>query len=95
MKPFDGPTIRRYVPGGEPLDKAGACAVYRDAAGILSPGCPVLSRTSSGLPLERLRQLMTAVRCSAVAEGSPLPPVCREYPINGQGINPALRVTVQ
>jgi len=56
MKSFDEATIRRYVAGGEPLDKAGAYAVQ-------GRGRHLVTRVSGsftnvvGLPLERLRIL--------------------------------------
>jgi len=57
LKPVDEATIRRYVTGGEPLDKAGAYAVQ-------GRGRHLVARVSGsftnvvGLPLERLGRLL-------------------------------------
>jgi len=60
MKPFDEATIRRYVAGGEPLDKAGAYAVQGRGRHLVARVSG--SRTNViGLPLERLGRLLAAV----------------------------------
>jgi septum formation protein len=58
--PFDEATIRRYVAGGEPLDKAGAYAVQGSGRHLVARVSGSLTNVI-GLPLERLGQLMTAV----------------------------------
>jgi septum formation protein len=63
MRPFDEPAIRRYVAGGEPLDKAGAYAVQGRGRHLIARVSG--SRTNViGLPLERLRRMLTAAGVS-------------------------------
>ena len=76
MKPFDGPTILRYVAGGEPLDKAGAYAVQGRGRHLVARVSGSLSNVV-GLPLERLRRLMTASVSCRSGGVHPLPPVQR------------------
>ena len=57
MKPFDAATIRRYVAGGEPLDKAGAYAVQGRGRFLVARVSGSLSNVV-GLPLERLGRLL-------------------------------------
>lgn len=60
MKPFDEAAIRRYVAGGEPLDKAGAYAVQGRGRHLVARVSGSLTNVV-GLPLERLRRLLTTV----------------------------------
>jgi septum formation protein len=57
MKPFDEATIRRYVAGGEPLDKAGAYAVQGRGRHLVARVSGSLTNVI-GLPLERLRSML-------------------------------------
>jgi septum formation protein len=59
MKPFDAAAIRRYVAGGEPLDKAGSYAVQGRGRHLVARVRGSLTNVV-GLPLERLRQLFAA-----------------------------------
>jgi septum formation protein len=59
MKPFDGAVIRRYVAGGEPLDKAGAYAVQGRGRHLVARVSGSLTNVV-GLPLERLGRLLAA-----------------------------------
>ncbi len=60
MKPFGDAAIRRYVAGGEPLDKAGAYAVQGRGRHLVARVSGSLTNVI-GLPLERLgRMLVTA-----------------------------------
>ena len=59
MKPFDAVTIRRYVAGGEPLDKAGAYAVQGHGRRLVARVRGSLTNVV-GLPVERLGRLFTA-----------------------------------
>ena len=63
MKPFDEATIRRYVAGGEPLDKAGAYAVQGRGRHLVARVSGSLTNVI-GLPLERLRQLLATAGVS-------------------------------
>jgi len=76
MKPFDKATIRRYVAGGEPLDKAGAYAVQGGGRHLVAKVFGSLTNVI-GLPLERLRSMLTAA-------GIPHP-VCHENSL-GEGV---------
>ena len=58
MKPFGDAVIRRYVAGGEPLDKAGAYAVQGHGRHLVARVSGSLTNVV-GLPLERLRRLLT------------------------------------
>jgi len=58
MKLLDEATIRRYVAGGEPLDKAGAYAVQGRGRHLVARVSGSLTNVI-GLPLERLGQLLT------------------------------------
>jgi septum formation protein len=60
MKPLDGATIRRYVAGGEPFDKAGAYAVQGRGRRLVSGVSGSLTNVV-GLPLERLSRMVAAV----------------------------------
>jgi len=60
MKPLDGATIRRYVAGGEPLDKAGAYAVQGRGRRLVSGVSGSLTNVV-GLPLERLARMLAAI----------------------------------
>jgi len=66
MKPFDEATIRRYVAGGEPLDKAGAYAVQGRGRQLVARVSGSLSNVV-GLPLERLGRLLAAAGVSVPA----------------------------
>ena len=68
MKPFDGATIRRYVAGGEPLDKAGAYAVQGRGRHLVARVSGSLTNVV-GLPLERLRRLLTTAGVSVSPRG--------------------------
>ena len=57
MKPFDKATIRRYVAGGEPLDKAGAYAVQGRGRHLVAKVFGSLTNVI-GLPLERLMSML-------------------------------------
>jgi len=57
MKPFDVATVRRYVAGGEPLDKAGAYAVQGHGRHLVARVTGSLTNVV-GLPLERLGRLL-------------------------------------
>jgi septum formation protein len=59
MKPFDKATIRRYVAGGEPLDKAGAYAVQGRGRHLVARVSGSLTNVI-GLPLERLVSMLAA-----------------------------------
>jgi len=59
MKPFDDATIRRYVAGGEPLDKAGAYAVQGRGRHLVARVSGSLTNVV-GLPLERLVRMLRA-----------------------------------
>jgi len=63
MKPFDEATIRRYVAGGEPLDKAGAYAVQGRGRHLVARVSGSLTNVV-GLPLERLRRLLATAGVS-------------------------------
>ena len=61
MKPFDAATIRRYVAGGEPLDKAGAYAVQGRGRHLVARVSGSLTNVV-GLPLERLGRMLSGGR---------------------------------
>jgi len=63
MKPFDEATIRRYVAGGEPLDKAGSYAVQGRGRHLVARVAGSLTNVV-GLPLERLGRLFATVGVS-------------------------------
>ena len=60
MQPFAAATIRRYVAGGEPLDKAGAYAVQGRGRQLVARVSGSLTNVV-GLPLERLEELLANV----------------------------------
>jgi septum formation protein len=60
MRPFDAETIRRYVAGGEPLDKAGAYAVQGKGRRLVSEVSGSLTNVI-GLPMERLARMLAAI----------------------------------
>lgn len=66
MKPFDEATIRRYVAGGEPLDKAGAYAVQGRGRRLVARVSGSLTNVI-GLPLERLSILFAELFPAAVS----------------------------
>ena len=70
MKPFDEATIRRYVAGGEPLDKAGAYAVQGRGRHLVARVCGSLTNVV-GLPLERLGRLLATAGVPVLARGAP------------------------
>jgi septum formation protein len=59
MKPLDAATIRAYVAGGEPMDKAGAYAV-QGRGGRLVAAVSGSFTNVVGLPLEKLAELLEA-----------------------------------
>ena len=63
MKPFGVSTIRRYVAGGEPLDKAGSYAVQGQGRHLVARVSGSLTNVI-GLPLERLGRLLAAAGVS-------------------------------
>jgi septum formation protein len=63
MKPLDKATIRRYVAGGEPLDKAGAYAVQGWGRHLVAGVSGSLTNVV-GLPLERLSRMLASLRRS-------------------------------
>ena len=69
MEAFDEATIRRYVAGGEPLDKAGAYAVQGRGRHLVAQVCGSLTNVI-GLPLERLGRLFIAVGVRASPPGA-------------------------
>jgi septum formation protein len=79
MKPLDEAAIRRYVAGGEPLDKAGAYAVQGRGRQLVARVSGSLTNVV-GLPLERLRRLLTTAgvvvlpRRGAPGDVDPAPP---------------------
>jgi septum formation protein len=66
MKPFGKETIRRYVAGGEPLDKAGAYAVQGRGRQLVARVSGSLTNVV-GLPLERLRKMLATAGVLAPA----------------------------
>lgn len=64
MKPFDAATIRRYVAGGEPLDKAGSYAVQGRGRRLVAGVSGSLTNVV-GLPVERLARLLAACGVAA------------------------------
>jgi septum formation protein len=79
MKTFDEAAIRRYVAGGEPLDKAGAYAVQGRGRHLVARVSGSLTNVV-GLPLERLSRLLAAagvvvlLRRGAPGNVDPAPP---------------------
>lgn len=69
MLPIDARTIRRYVAGGEPLDKAGGYAVQGRGGRFVSRVSGSVTNVV-GLPLERLARLLTACGYCVVRAGS-------------------------
>lgn len=63
MKPFDVAVIRRYIATGEPLDKAGAYAVQGRGRCLIVRVSGSLTNVV-GLPLERLKRLLTTAGVS-------------------------------
>ena len=76
MKPFDRPTIRRYVAGGEPLDKAGAYAVQGRGRHLVARVSGSLTNVV-GLPLERLSRLLATAGVSMTSRNHLAPPLPR------------------
>lgn len=62
MKPYDARTVRRYVAGGEPLDKAGAYAVQGRGRRLVSRVSGSLTNVV-GLPLEKVASMLAASAC--------------------------------
>ena len=69
MKPFDAATIRRYVAGGEPLDKAGAYAVQGRGRQLVASVGGSLTNVI-GLPLERLGRLLASCGITTTPKGA-------------------------
>lgn len=69
MKPYDAGAIRRYVAGGEPLDKAGAYAVQGGGGRLVARVAGSRSNVV-GLPLERLRAMLEAAGFRARGSGA-------------------------
>jgi len=72
MKPFDAATIRRYVAGGEPLDKAGAYAVQGRGRHLVASVGGSLTNVV-GLPLERLARMLSSCGIPVVPRGTGRP----------------------
>lgn len=68
MRPYGEAAIRRYVAGGEPLDKAGSYAVQGRGRALVARVAGSLTNVV-GLPLERLARMLAA--CEVPPGGAP------------------------
>jgi septum formation protein len=70
MRPLDAGAVRRYVAGGEPLDKAGAYAVQGRGGRFVTRVAGSLTNVI-GLPMERLARLLAAAGITGAPSGAP------------------------
>lgn len=70
MRPFDESAIRRYVAGGEPLDKAGSYAVQGEGRHLVARVSGSLTNVV-GLPLERLARLLAEAGVTVASGEAP------------------------